>query len=278
MGGNQDSSRPDPRSPRSWNDSGMIGMNIEVTGLTKAFGDPPVPALTGINLTAPPASFTSIVGASGSGKSTLLRIIGGLIEPTEGTVTIGGLTPDELRRRKAVGWMAQRTALLPWRTVLDNISLAQRINPQEGRLVPSPKDLLANVGLIDVATAYPATLSGGMQQRVALARTLAIGTPVWLMDEPFSALDELTRETMATDLLEIWASVRPTVVWVTHHVPEAVAMSDRIVLLTPRPGHVAGVLEINLPRPRDLSSVQFQETVRKARSILALAHRTQVVA
>ena len=256
----------------------MIGMNIEVTGLTKAFGDPPVPALTGINLTAPPASFTSIVGASGSGKSTLLRIIGGLIEPTEGTVTIGGLTPDELRRRKAVGWMAQRTALLPWRTVLDNISLAQRINPQEGRLVPSPKDLLANVALIDVATAYPATLSGGMQQRVALARTLAIGTPVWLMDEPFSALDELTRETMATDLLEIWASVRPTVVWVTHHVPEAVAMSDRIVLLTPRPGHVAGVLEINLPRPRDLSSVQFQETVRKARSILALAHRTQVVA
>ena len=253
-------------------------MEIEVTGLTKAFGDPAVPALAGIDLTTPPASFTSIVGASGSGKSTLLRVIGGLIEPTKGTVTIGGLTPDELRRRKAVGWMAQRTALLPWRSVLDNISLAQRINPQEGRLVPSPKDLLANVGLIDVAAAYPATLSGGMQQRVALARTLAIGAPVWLMDEPFSARDELTRETMATDLLKIWVSVRPTVVWVTHHLPEAVALSDRIVLLTSRPGQVAGVLEINLPRPRDLTSVEFQEMVRKARSILALAHRAQVVA
>jgi NitT/TauT family transport system ATP-binding protein len=256
----------------------MNGMHIEATGLTRAFGDPPVPALNSVDFSAPPASFTSVVGASGSGKSTLLRIIGGLIEPTEGSVTIGGLTPDELRRRKAVGWMAQRPALLPWRRVLDNISLAQSINSQRDRQVPSPTDLLATVGLAHVAHAYPGELSGGMQQRVALARTLAIGAPVWLMDEPFSSLDELTREALATDLLEIWASVQPTVVWVTHHIPEAVAMSDRIVLLTPRPGRVAGVLEIDLPRPRDPTSVAFQEFVREARSILALAHRAEAVA
>lgn len=256
----------------------MSGMPIEATGLTKAFGDPPMPALVDVDFTAPSASFTSVVGASGSGKSTLLRIIGGLTVPTEGSITIGGLTPDELRRRKAVGWMAQRTALLPWRSVLENISLAQSINPQRDRQVPSPMDLLATVGLTDVAAAYPGELSGGMQQRVALARTLAIGAPVWLMDEPFSSLDELTREALAADLLEIWAAVQPTVVWVTHHIPEAVAMSDRIVLLTPRPGRVAGVLEIDLPRPRDPTSAPFQELVREARSILALAHRTEAVA
>lgn len=256
----------------------MTGLHIEVAGLTKTFGEPPVPALTNVDLVAPPASFTSVVGASGSGKSTLLRIIGGLIEPTGGRVEVGGLTPDELRRRKAVGWMAQRTALLPWRSVIDNIALAQSINSQPGRTVARPTELLATVGLADVAAAYPGELSGGMQQRVALARTLAIGAPVWLMDEPFSSLDELTRETLAADLLEIWASVQPTVVWVTHHIPEAVAMSDRIVLLTPRPGRVAGVLEVDLPRPRDPTSGPFQETVREARSILKLAHRAEAVA
>lgn len=256
----------------------MSGMHIEVSGLTKSFGDPPIPALLDVDLTAPPGSFTSVVGASGSGKSTLLRILGGLTEPTEGKVSIGGLSPDELRRRKAVGWMAQRTALLPWRSVIDNIALAQSINPQSGREMPEPMDLLATVGLTDVAGAYPGELSGGMQQRVALARTLAIGAPVWLMDEPFSSLDELTREALAVDLLEIWAAVQPTVVWVTHHIPEAVAMSDRIVLLTPRPGRVAGELEVDLPRPRDPTSVPFQELVREARSILALARRAEAVA
>jgi len=256
----------------------MSGMHIEVSGLTKSFGDPPIPALLDVDLTAPPGSFTSVVGASGSGKSTLLRILGGLTEPTEGKVSIGGLSPDELRRRKAVGWMAQRTALLPWRSVIDNIALAQSINPQPGREMPEPLELLATVGLADVAGAYPGELSGGMQQRVALARTLAIGAPVWLMDEPFSSLDELTREALATDLLDTWASVQPTVVWVTHHIPEAVAMSDRIVLLTPRPGRVAGELEVDLPRPRDPTSVPFQELVREARSILALARRAEAVA
>lgn len=256
----------------------MSGMHIEATRLTRTFGDPPVPALIDVDLTAPSGSFTSVVGASGSGKSTLLRILGGLIEPTSGKVEVGGLTPDELRRRKAVGWMAQRTALLPWRSVIDNIALAQSINPQPGREVTEPMDLLATVGLADVSAAYPGELSGGMQQRVALARTLAIGAPVWLMDEPFSSLDELTREALATDLLEIWSAVQPTVVWVTHHIPEAVAMSDRIVLLTPRPGRVAGVLEVDLPRPRDPTSVPFQEMVREARSILALARRAEAVA
>lgn len=251
---------------------------LEIVGLSKAYGEPPVPALSDVDLTAGEGSFTAVVGASGSGKSTLLRIIGGLTEPTSGWVTMGGRTPDELRIDKVVGWMAQRPALLPWRTVADNIHLAQTVNRRPHRHVPNPGDLLGMVGLTQAADHYPRQLSGGMQQRVALARTLAIGASLWLMDEPFSSLDELTRESLAADLLGIWQSVRPTVVWVTHHIPEAVALADRIVLLTPSPGRVAAIIEVPLSRPRDTTSPPFQEVVRRARDLLRSGQRTEVVA
>lgn len=243
-------------------------MKLALTDLGKSYGDPPVPALEGIELEAAEGSFTAVVGASGSGKSTLLRIIGGLTEPTTGRVTMGGRTPHQLRRDKAVGWMAQRPALLPWRTVLDNVALAQSLNPHPERQVSPPDDLLKLVGLSGSSRSYPGQLSGGMQQRVALARTLAIGAPLWLMDEPFSSLDELTRESLAAELLAIWQGLRPTVVWVTHHIPEAVTLADRIVLLTPGPGRMAGILEVDLPRPRDATSIPFQDVVRQARAIL----------
>ena len=249
---------------------------IELVDVSKTYGSPPVPALTDIELSAPQGSFTAVVGASGSGKSTLLRIIGGLTTPTRGTVRVFDRAPEELRVAKEVGWMAQRPALLPWRTVRDNISMAQTINPQP-RPLPDPAHLLDLVGLSRTGDAYPGQLSGGQQQRVALARTLAIGAPLWLMDEPFAALDELTRETLAGDLLTIWREVDTTVVWVTHHIPEAIELSDRVVLLTPGPGSVAAVIDVDLPRPRDVTSAAFQDLVRAARSVLRDVRLPQAV-
>jgi NitT/TauT family transport system ATP-binding protein len=253
-------------------------VKLELVGVGKSYGDPPVPALERIDLTAAEGSFTAVVGASGSGKSTLLRMIGGLTEPSTGRITMGGRSPQQLRSDKAVGWMAQRPALLPWRSVLDNVALAQSINPHPERHVSAPEALLELVGLSRSAGSYPGELSGGMQQRVALARTLAIGAPLWLMDEPFSSLDELTRESLAGELLAIWQKFRPTVVWVTHHIPEAVTLADRIVLLTPGPGTVAGTLEVDLARPRDGTSIPFQDVVRRARDILRRSAEARVSA
>lgn len=249
---------------------------LVVRGLTKTFGSPPVEALREVDLDVPAGTFTALVGASGSGKSTLLRIVGGLTEPTGGTVTMAGRTPSELRRDKSVGWMAQSPALLPWRTVLENVELAQTINPRPERL-NGAAHLLDLVGLAGDAGTFPRKLSGGMQQRAALARTLAIGAPLWLMDEPFSALDELTRETLATDLLGIWRDLRPTVLWVTHNIPEAVLLADQVVLLTPRPGTVADVIEVGLDRPRDPTAPIFQDVVRRARDGLRGVHQARAV-
>jgi NitT/TauT family transport system ATP-binding protein len=149
---------------------------------------------------------------------------------------------------------------------LENVQLAQKINPQNGRTaVPHPTEFLKMVGLTDFANAYPLTLSGGMQQRAALARTLATGAAVWLMDEPFAALDELTRELLSDELLRLWHQFRPTVLWITHNLHEAIRLSDRVVVLTPRPGTIAGELAVPLPRPRDDTSAAFQELLRQAR-------------
>lgn len=241
---------------------------VEIAGLGKDFGEPTYPALSGVDLSLESGSFTAVVGASGSGKTTLLRLVGGLETPTKGVISIGGASPDENREAKKVGWMAQKPALLPWRTSFENVALAQVINPRPQRRIPQPRELLEMVGLSVYAEAYPHTLSGGMQQRVALARTLAVGAPLWLMDEPFAALDELTRDALADDLLEIWNSISTTVLWVTHHLGEAVKLADRIVLLTPRPGRIAGVIDVDLARPRDETGGPFQAVIREARKIL----------
>jgi NitT/TauT family transport system ATP-binding protein len=242
---------------------------IDIRGVSKDFGA--VQALDGIDLRVAAGSFTAVVGASGSGKSTLLRLIGGLAGPTTGVISVGERTPDQVRAAKEIGWMAQQPALLPWRSVHDNVALAQSLNPQPDRQVLDVDVLLEMVGMGEFGASHPAALSGGMQQRVALARTLAIGAPLWLMDEPFSALDELTREALADDLLSIWQRFRTTVVWVTHHIPEAVKLADNVVLLTPRPGRVADIVEVDLPRPRDERSLAFQDLVGRARAILRVA-------
>lgn len=245
-------------------------VDIQIQNLSHVFNHrrTPLPVLQAINLTIQPGEFVSVVGASGCGKSTLLRLVAGLLLPTAGTVLLAGRPPARLRAAKGIGWMAQQSALLPWRTVLDNVRLPLRVNRQSRRTESSAEGLLQLVGLSDFAGAYPGTLSGGMQQRVALARTLAVGAAVWLMDEPFAALDELTRETLAGELLAIWRQFRPTVLWVTHHLGEAVRLSDRIILLSPRPARICGLMSIELPRPRDDTGSQFQAYVRQARDIL----------
>lgn len=259
----------------------MGGVNVQLRGVTRVFqnGASRLAALGPIDLAVLPGEFVSIVGPSGCGKSTLLRLAAGLLPPTMGEILLAGQPPAHLRAQKQIGWMAQQPALLPWRTVRENVELPLLVNRRQHPTTihhspftinhsPTPDDLLHLVGLSDFAHAYPHTLSGGMQQRAALARTLAAGASLWLMDEPFAALDELTREALGGELLALWQRFRPTVLWVTHHLPEAVRLSDRIVLLSPRPGTVCGEIAIPLPRPRDDTAVDFQVYLRQARAVL----------
>lgn len=230
-----------------------------------------VQALRPLDLDIAAGSFVAVVGPSGCGKSTLLRLLAGLERPTDGAIAIGPVDPDQARRRGQVGWMAQRPALLPWATALDNVTLARRLTGGSASLgsdEPSPAELLDLVGLHDAHGHLPGALSGGMGQRVALARTLAQGACLWLMDEPLAALDELTREAVADDLLMIWTRRRPTVVWVTHHLGEAVALADRVVVLSPRPGRVVADIAVPLPRPRDPTAARTQSLVRRVRTAL----------
>jgi NitT/TauT family transport system ATP-binding protein len=225
-------------------------------------------ALSGVSLEILPGEFVALLGPSGCGKSTLLRILAGLLQPSTGEARLDGKPPQQVLALKQIGWMAQNPSLLPWRTVKENISLAQQINPQNGRVVLSPTELLTLVGLADFSEAYPFTLSSGMQHRAALARTLAIGAKLWLMDEPFAALDELTRETLTDELMVLWMKFQPTVLWVTHNIYEAVRLANRVLIMTPRPGYIHSQLEIPGPQPRNESFSEFPDLVLKLRLML----------
>ena len=244
-------------------------IDVQLRHVTQHFqnGREPLVALKEISLTIQAGEFVSLVGASGCGKSTLLRLVAGLLTPSKGEVFLAGQEPALMRKRKPIGWMAQRPGLFALRTVLENVRLPLQINSQARDHTTSPIELLHLVGLA-LLSAYPATLPSGMQQCVALARTLAIGTSLWLIDEPFAALDELTREALGNELLAIWQQFNPTVLWATPHLSEAVRLSDRVILLSPRPGTICGQLSIDLPRPRDDTSPAFQAYVRQARQIL----------
>ncbi len=211
-------------------------------------------ALAGLDLTIASGEFVSIIGPSGCGKSTLLRLIGGLIDPDRGRLTVAGKPPVDGRASKRFGLVPQSPALLPWRTVRANLTLLPSINRAQGRGPVTDEeidDLLEAVGLAPFADALPAELSGGMQQRVGLIRAFALRPPVLLMDEPFAALDEITRADMRFLLLDLWRDTRATVVFVTHSIEEAVLLSDRVVVLTGRPGQVSDELTIELERPRE---------------------------
>jgi NitT/TauT family transport system ATP-binding protein len=238
----------------------MAGIPNHVTlkNLSHVFTDgrEPLAALSHVNLEVPPGQFTSIIGPSGCGKSTLLRIVGGLVKPTCGETLIEGGPPQSAQRERDIGFAFQDPSLLPWRTVLGNVRLPQEVDSvHKMRPVPGSEELLDMVGLAEFKEYYPHQLSGGMQQRVAIARALALNPSLLLMDEPFGALDEITRSTMRYELLRIWdanpgASGPKTVLFVTHSISEAITLADRIIVLRSRPGSVRADIEVELPRPR----------------------------
>ncbi len=205
-------------------------------------------AVAAVDLEIPRGQFISLLGPSGCGKTTLLKMIGGLIEPSSGELTIDGRSVQDALRQRAFGFVFQDATLLPWKNVVDNASLLTDVAKVPGARERIP-GLLRTVGLEGFADFYPWQLSGGMRQRVSLARALALEPAILLMDEPFAALDALTRDRMGEELLKILDGTR-TVVFVTHSVPEAVLLSDRVVVMSPGPGRVVADVPIDLPRPR----------------------------
>ncbi|MCT2582063.1 ABC transporter ATP-binding protein [Actinophytocola gossypii] len=228
-----------------------------------------VDALHDVSLSVAQGEFVSIVGPSGCGKSTLLKVLLGLTRRTAGEVAFSG-TGDHQHR---LGMVFQQPLLLPWRTVTRNLLVSQDINH---RLPPAEANeraagMLKMLGLEEFADRYPAELSGGMQQRVGIGRALMHDPQILLMDEPFGALDAMTRDQMGMDLLRIWERDRKTVLFVTHSIPESVLLSDRVVVMTPRPGRIADVIDVDLPRPRGLENIntpEFGEIVRRIRTLL----------
>jgi NitT/TauT family transport system ATP-binding protein len=256
---------------------GVMGNNAHVVlsdvSMVYSSGEQRLLAVSAIDLTIQEGEFVSLIGPSGCGKSTLLRIIGGLQAPTAGAVLVGGAHPREAQRRKDIGFVFQDASLLPWRNVIANVRLPLQVNSRDG--AADPDRLVDLVGLSGFRDYYPHQLSGGMQQRVALARALTTNPSLLLMDEPFGALDEITRSAMRYELLRIWrAGARgqsSTVIFVTHSITEAVLLSDRVVVMTPRPGQIAAVLEIDLPRPREEdieTHPAFLEYTRRLKALL----------
>ena len=237
--------------------------HVAIRGVTKRFqvGDGDVDALARIDLTIGHGELVCLIGASGCGKSTLLRIIAGFEEPTAGDVSTGGkpVTGPGSDR----GMVFQDYALFPWMTARQNISFGprQRDLPRE-EIEATTQEFLKLVGLERFADRYPSQLSGGMKQRVAIARVLANNASTLLMDEPFGALDALTREQLQGELLQIWARTKVTVIFVTHSVEEAVLLADRVLVMSAGPGRIANDITIDLPRPRDVSSPEFNAVRR----------------
>lgn len=231
-----------------------LNTGVEISQLSKRFGRSgnSVTVLDNVSLTIEPGEFVSVIGPSGCGKSTLLKVVAGLLEQNEGSVTIGGQPVRAAAKEKLIGLVPQAPALLPWRTVRDNVQLPVKVNTRAnaGRTLRDPEELLRSFGLGHALNKYPGQLSGGMQQRVAIARAFAFDPAILLMDEPFSALDEMNRDQQRLGLLDFWQSNRKSVMFVTHSVPEAIMLSDRIVLMAAHPGRVAEVITVDLPRPR----------------------------
>lgn len=245
---------------------------IQISRLRKLYrlGTTVLTAIDEISLSVEEGQFVSIVGPSGCGKSTLLNIVGGLVRKTSGEVKLQGR--EVTRPSREIGMMFQSPVLLPWRTNLDNVLLPIEVFGLDRRAYrEKARELLEKVGLGDFAHTYPFQLSGGMQQRVAICRMLLYDPLVLLMDEPFGALDELSREFMNLELLRIWEEQRKTVLFVTHSISEAVFLSDLVVVLTPRPARVCELVPTKLPRPRmrhTLSTPEFFDHVAYIRSIL----------
>jgi NitT/TauT family transport system ATP-binding protein len=232
--------------------SAHAGISLKGVGVTFHAVPSPVRALAGVDLTVRNHEFVSIVGPSGCGKSTVLRIVCGLLAASAGKVEVLGCSPDEARRYRAFGFVFQSSVMLPWRTALENVLLPLEVVGMAPAEAPiAPETLLEWVGLKGYEGLYPKQLSGGMRQRVAIARALAFNPPILLMDEPFAAVDALTRQRLHSLLLDIWNNARKTVLFITHDVYEAVMLSDRVLVMSRSPGHIDTEIYIDLPRPRD---------------------------
>ena len=238
-------------------------------GLTFQTSDGPVRALADVDLTIRKGEFVSFIGPSGCGKTTFLRVIADLEKPTEGTIAINGMSPEEARKNRAYGYVFQAAALYPWRTIEKNIALPLEImgyakSEQQERI----RRTLSLVNLTGFEKKFPWQLSGGMQQRASIARALAFDADLLLMDEPFGALDEIVRDHLNEQLLELWERTNKTICFVTHSIPEAVYLSTKIVVMSPRPGRVTDVIESTLPRERPLD-------IRESPEFLAIAARVR---
>ncbi|HXQ42132.1 MAG TPA: ABC transporter ATP-binding protein [Candidatus Udaeobacter sp.] len=244
---------------------------VEIRGVALAFAtaDAPVMALSNIDLRIDKGEFLSIIGPSGCGKTTLLRLIADLEQQTEGDIAVNGVTPREARLARAYGYVFQAPALYPWRNALANVTLPLEIMgvARRDRLQRAAK-YLEMVGLTGFERKYPWQLSGGMQQRVSIARALAFEPQLLLMDEPFGALDEITRDSLNEHLIRLWEQTGKTVVFVTHSISEAVFLSTRIVVMSPRPGHIVEVIDNDLAGKRSLD-------IRDTPEFLAVAHRVR---
>lgn len=237
---------------------------IEISEVTKRFGG--VVALEQVDLTIGDGEFVAVVGPSGCGKSTMMRMISRLTMPSTGKISVFGDTsnvpPDDM------GIVFQSHVLLPWRSILDNVLFPADITGRDrNALKPHAMELLASVGLKEFAGSYPHELSGGMKQRASIARALLMKPKLLLMDEPFGALDALTREQMRVDLEALWLEHKMTVVFITHSIDEAVLLADRVIVMTPRPGRVETILSIDLPRTRGLQARRHPEFLRRSEEI-----------
>ena len=244
---------------------------IEARALDLVFqtADGPVHALKDVNLSINRGEFVSFIGPSGCGKTTFLRCIAALEHPTGGSLTVNGLTPDEARRKRAYGYVFQAAGLYPWRTIAGNIKLPLEImgfsrDEQEERV----RNVLQLVDLEGFGKKFPWQLSGGMQQRASIARALAFDADILLMDEPFGALDEIVRDRLNEELLKLWARTGKTIGFVTHSIPEAVYLSTKIVVMSPRPGRITDVIDSPLPKDRPLE-------IRDSRDFIEIAHRVR---
>ena len=247
--------------------SNVISANA--LNLTFQTNDGPVHALKDVNLDIAKGDFVSFIGPSGCGKTTFLRCIAGLETPTGGEISVNGMTPDQARQARAYGYVFQAAGLYPWRTIDGNIRLPLEIM---GFSEAEKKDRVARVlDLVDLAgfeKKYPWQLSGGMQQRASIARALAFDADILLMDEPFGALDEIVRDHLNEQLLQLWARTEKTIGFVTPSIPEAVYLSTKIVVMSPRPGRITDVIESPLPKERPLD-------IRDSREFIEIAHRVR---
>ncbi len=249
--------------------TGATVIDIADLSLTFQTADGPVHALSNIDLKVERGEFVSFIGPSGCGKTTLLRVIADLEQPTGGSILVNGVTPDEARRNRAYGYVFQAAALYPWRTIARNVALPLEImGLSKAEQAERVKRNLELVNLTGFERKFPWQLSGGMQQRASIARALSVEPDLLLMDEPFGALDEIVRDHLNEQLLKLWAKTDKTVIFVTHSIPEAVFLSTKIVVMSPRPGRVHDVIVSDLPRERTLD-------IRETPEFLAIAHRVR---